>query len=94
MLTGRWRAQHAVAEIPVAFDDPTPGRRELLTVLADLLTADDYQTWPFGSDMHTTLTSLGLPGTRPALRAFVGLGTEGEDPNAPLADPGAEYRNR
>ncbi|MFG2908997.1 hypothetical protein ACGF13_28485 [Kitasatospora sp. NPDC048286] len=86
-------ALFAPADVPVAFDDLTPGRRELLTALADLLTADDYQTWPFGSDMNKTLTSLGLPGTRPALRAYVGLDTEGEDPNAPLLDPWAQYRN-
>ncbi|MGW6868329.1 hypothetical protein [Streptomyces sp. NPDC054901] len=34
---------------------------------------------PFGSDLHERFTQYGLPGTRPALRAYVGLSTEGED---------------
>lgn len=82
----------APTDAPVGFDDLTPGRQQLLTALADLLTADDYQDWPAGSYMNKTLTELGLPGTRPALRAFVGLDTEGEDPTAPLPDPWAKYR--
>ncbi|MFD9061874.1 hypothetical protein ACFVZ3_10165 [Kitasatospora purpeofusca] len=85
-------ALFAPTDTPVAFDDLTPGRQQLLTALADLLTADDYHTWPAGSYMNKTLTGLGLPGTRPALRAFVGLDTEGEDPTAPLPDPWAKYR--
>ncbi|MFE6872495.1 HEAT repeat domain-containing protein [Kitasatospora sp. NPDC057692] len=79
--------------VPV-FAELSQGRRELLTVLAELLTAEDFQSWPFGSDLHERFTRYGLPGTRPALRAYVGLPTEGEDPNAPLADPWAPFRDR
>ncbi len=86
------RALFAPTDTPVAFNDLTSGRQQLLTALADLLTADDYHTWPAGSYMNKELTELGLPGTRPALRAFVGLDTEGEDPTAPLPDPWAKYR--
>ncbi|MFJ9777642.1 hypothetical protein ACIRVF_41455 [Kitasatospora sp. NPDC101157] len=79
-------------DTPLTFDELSPGRQEFLTALADLLSADDYQPYFFGSSMHETLTPLGLPGTRPALRAFVGLDTEGEDPTASLPDPMAKYR--
>lgn len=85
-------ALFAPTDTPVAFDDLPPNHQEFLTALADLLTTDDYQRWPFGSYMNKVLTELGLPGTRPALRAFVGLDTEGEDPTAPLPDPMAKYR--
>lgn len=78
--------------VPV-FAELSPGRRELLRVLAELLTAADFQPVPFGSDLHERFTRYGLPGTRPALRAYVGLSTEGEDPSAPLPDPWAPFRN-
>ncbi|MGW2689856.1 hypothetical protein ACWC6I_42740, partial [Streptomyces sp. NPDC001414] len=59
---------------PVAvFAELSPERRELLKVLAELLTAADFQPLPFGSDLHNRFTRYGLPGTRPALRAYVGL---------------------
>jgi hypothetical protein len=77
--------------VPV-FAELSPGRRELLRVLAELLTAADFQPVPFGSDLHKRFTRYGLPGTRPALRAYVGLSTEGEDPNAPLPDPWEPFR--
>ncbi|MEU5797336.1 hypothetical protein ABZ800_27990 [Streptomyces sp. NPDC047813] len=57
--------------VPV-FAELSPGRRELLRVLAELLTAADFQPVPFGSDLHERFTQYGLPGTRPALRAYVG----------------------
>ncbi|MFF7138874.1 hypothetical protein ACFZBZ_42025 [Streptomyces sp. NPDC008196] len=76
-----------------AFAKLSPGRRELLKVLAELLAAEDFQPVPFGSDLHRQFTHYGLPGTRPALRAYVGLSTEGEDPSAPLPDPWAPFRN-
>ncbi|MFI6588179.1 HEAT repeat domain-containing protein [Embleya sp. NPDC050493] len=82
------------ADTAPVFADLSPGRRELLHVLADLLTAKDFQTWPFGSDLHERFTERGLPGTRPALRAWVGLPTEGEDPTAPLPDPWEAFRTR
>ncbi|MFJ9011475.1 HEAT repeat domain-containing protein [Streptomyces canus] len=69
-----------------AFTELSRGRRELLKVLAELLPAEDFQSMPFGSDLHERFTQYGLPGTRPALRAYVGLSTEGEDPTAPLPD--------
>jgi hypothetical protein len=78
--------------VPV-FAGLSPGRRELLRVLAELLTAADFQPVPFGSDLHERFTQYGLPGTRPALRAYVGLSTEGGDPSAPLPDPWAPFRN-
>jgi hypothetical protein len=77
-----------------AFTELSPGRRELLRVLAELLTAEDFQSEPFGSDLHERFTQYGLPGTLPALRAYVGLSTEGEDPTAPLPDPWERLRNR
>ncbi|MFE6052529.1 hypothetical protein ACFQ6N_17385 [Kitasatospora sp. NPDC056446] len=79
--------------VPV-FAELSPGRRKLLRVLAELLTAANFQSWPFGSDLHERFTHYGLPGTRPALRAYVGLSTEGEDPNAPLPDPWQPFLNR
>lgn len=78
--------------VPV-FAGLSPGRRELLRVLAELVTAADFQPVPFGSDPHERFTQYGLPGTRPALRAYVGLSTEGGDPSAPLPDPWAPFRN-
>ncbi|MGW6852425.1 hypothetical protein ACWGCK_27265 [Streptomyces virginiae] len=78
--------------VPV-FAELSPGRRELLRVLAELLTAADFQPVPFGSDLHEPFTQYGLPGTRPALRAYVGLSTEGDDPSVPLPDPWAPLRN-
>lgn len=69
------------------FTKLSPGRQQLLKVLAELLTAADFQLVPFGSGLHERFTQYGLPGTRPALRAYVGLPTEGEDPSAPLPDP-------
>ncbi|MFE0519115.1 hypothetical protein [Streptomyces sp. NPDC058954] len=78
--------------VPV-FAELSPGRRELLRVLAELLTAADFQPVPFGSDLHERFTQYGLPGTHPALRAYVGLSTEGGDPSAPLPDPWAAFRN-
>ncbi|MFI0942893.1 hypothetical protein [Streptomyces sp. NPDC021020] len=72
----------------------SPGRREVLRVLAESLTAADFQPVPFGSDLHERFTRYGLPGTRPALRAYVGLPTEGEDPSAPLPDPWEAFRKR
>ncbi|MFJ9153373.1 HEAT repeat domain-containing protein [Streptomyces sp. NPDC102270] len=72
--------------VPV-FTELSPGRQQLLRALAELLTAEDFQPVPFGSDLHERFTRYGLPGTRPALRAYVGLPTEGQDPNAPLPDP-------
>ncbi|MEU3297924.1 hypothetical protein ABZ722_37155 [Streptomyces longwoodensis] len=75
-----------------SFAELSPGRRKLLRVLAELLIADDFQRVPFGSNLHERFTHYGLPGTRPALRAYVGLPTDGEDPNAPLPDPwGADH---
>ncbi len=82
------------ADTAPAFAGLSPGRRELLSVLAELLNAEDFQSWPFGSDLHERFTRYGLPGTRPALRAHVGLSTEGEDPNAPLPDPWEQFRDR
>ncbi|MFJ4672698.1 hypothetical protein [Kitasatospora purpeofusca] len=82
------------ADIAPVFAGLSSGRRRLLRALAELLTAEDFQSWPFGSDLHERFTRYGLPGTRPALRAYVGLSTEGEDPNAPLADPWEPFRNR
>ncbi|MEU0412997.1 hypothetical protein ABZ307_34990 [Streptomyces griseorubiginosus] len=70
-----------------AFTELSPGRQKLLKVLADLLPAEDFQSMPFGSDLHERFTHYGLPGTRPALRAYVGLSTESEDPTTPLPDP-------
>ncbi|MBK3626335.1 hypothetical protein JHN59_16075 [Streptomyces sp. MBT49] len=70
-----------------AFTELSPGRQRLLKVLAELLTAEDFQPVPFGSDLHERFIRYGLPGTRPALRAYVGLSTEGEDPSAPLPAP-------
>ncbi|MGW0874243.1 HEAT repeat domain-containing protein [Streptomyces sp. NPDC002740] len=75
------------------FTELSPGRQKLLKVLAQLLTAEDFQRVPFGSDLHERFTQYGLPGTRPALRAYVGLSTEGEDPSAPLPDPWEPFRN-
>lgn len=75
------------------FTELSPGRQKLLKVLAELLTAEDFQPVPFGSDLHEQFTQYGLPGTRPALRAYVGLPTEGEDPSAPLPDPWEPFRN-
>ncbi|MEV5903405.1 hypothetical protein [Streptomyces sp. NPDC052127] len=75
------------------FTELSPGRQKLLKVLAELLTAEDFQPVPFGSDLHEQFTQYGLPGTRPALRAYVGLSTEGEDPSAPLPDPWEPFRN-
>ncbi|MER7569114.1 hypothetical protein ABTZ93_40325 [Streptomyces sp. NPDC097941] len=72
--------------VPV-FTELSPGRQKLLKVLAELLTAADFHPMPFGSDLHKQFTQYGLPGTRPALRAYVGLSTEAEDPTAPLPDP-------
>ncbi|WP_280910255.1 hypothetical protein [Streptomyces sp. SAI-208] len=80
------------ADTAPAFAELSPGRRELLKVLAELLTAEDFQPVPFGSDLHERFTQHGLPGTRPALRAYVGLSTEGEDPTAPLPDPWEAFR--
>lgn len=74
------------------FTELSPGRQKLLKVLAELLTAEDFQPVPFGSDLHEQFTQYGLPGTRPALRAYVGLSTEGEDPSAPLPDPWEQFR--
>lgn len=65
----------------------------MLKVLAELLTAADFQPVPFGSDLHERFTQYSLPGTRPALRAYVDLSTEGEDPTAPLSDPWEPFRN-
>ncbi|MDH6455533.1 hypothetical protein RKD27_009323 [Streptomyces sp. SAI-126] len=48
------------------FSELSPGRQELLKVLAELLTAEDFQSLPFGSDLHERFTRYGLPGTRPA----------------------------
>jgi hypothetical protein len=81
------------ADTAPVFASLSPGRRELLRVLAELLTATDFQSWPFGSDLHERFTERGLPGTRPALRAYVGLPTEGEDPTTPLPDPWEAFRN-
>ncbi|MEU0950231.1 hypothetical protein ABZ379_47495 [Streptomyces canus] len=78
--------------VPV-FTELSRGRRELLRVLAELLTAEDFQSMPFGSDLHERFTQYGLPGTRPALRAYAGLPAEGEDPTAPLPDPWELLRN-
>ncbi|MYT03123.1 MULTISPECIES: hypothetical protein [Streptomyces] len=78
--------------VPV-FTELSRGRRELLRVLAELLTAADFQPLPFGSDLHEQFTRYGLPGTRPALRAYVGLPAEGEGPTAPLPDPWESFRN-
>ncbi|MFI1928429.1 hypothetical protein [Streptomyces sp. NPDC020377] len=78
--------------VPV-FTELSPGRQKLLKVLAQLLTAEDFQLVPFGSDLHEQFTRYGLPGTRPALRAYVGLSTEGVDPSAPLPDPWEPFRN-
>ncbi|MFF3598073.1 hypothetical protein [Kitasatospora indigofera] len=80
------------ADTAPVFAELSPGRRELLRVLAELLTAADFQSFPFGSDLHEQFTKYGLPRTRPALRAYVGLSTEGEDPNAPLPDPWEPFR--
>ncbi|WP_331749964.1 hypothetical protein OG529_36150 (plasmid) [Streptomyces longwoodensis] len=74
------------ATAPV-FAELSRGRRELLRVLAELLIADDFQSVPFGSSLHERLTRYGLPSTRAALRVYVGLPAEGEDPHAPLLDP-------
>ncbi|WP_433920694.1 hypothetical protein OIE50_49900 [Streptomyces canus] len=81
------------ADTAPAFTELSPGRRELLKVLAELLTAADFQPVPFGSDLHERFTQYSLPGTRPALRAYVGLSTEGEDPTAPPSDPWEPFRN-
>ncbi|WP_020124334.1 HEAT repeat domain-containing protein [Streptomyces canus] len=81
------------ADTARAFTELSPGRRELLRVLAELLTAADFQPVPFGSELHERFTQYGLPGTRPALRAYVGLSTEGEDPAAPLPDAWEPFRN-
>ncbi|MGW0425096.1 HEAT repeat domain-containing protein [Streptomyces sp. NPDC003015] len=81
------------ADTAPAFTELSPARRELLRVLAELLTAEDFQPVPFGSDLHERFTQYGLPGTRPALRAYVGLSTESEDPTAPLPDPWEPFRN-
>ncbi|CAM5710962.1 HEAT repeat protein OS=Streptomyces griseorubiginosus OX=67304 GN=AQJ54_40050 PE=4 SV=1 [Streptomyces griseorubiginosus] len=81
------------ADTAPAFAELSPGRRELLRALAELLTAEDFQSLPFGSDLHERFTQYGLPGTRPALRAYVGLSTEGEDPSSPLPDPWEPFRN-
>ncbi|MEU0029696.1 hypothetical protein [Streptomyces sp. NPDC006335] len=54
------------ADTAPVFTKLSPGRRELLRVLAELLTADDFQPVPFGSDLHERFTQYGLPGTRPA----------------------------
>ncbi|MFE7853162.1 HEAT repeat domain-containing protein [Streptomyces sp. NPDC057403] len=81
------------ADTGPVFAELSYGRRELLTVLAELLTAGDFQSAPFGSDLNERFTQYGLPGTRPALRAYVGLSTEGEDPSAPLPDPWRPFRN-
>ncbi|MGW4381197.1 HEAT repeat domain-containing protein [Kitasatospora sp. NPDC004531] len=81
------------ADAIVPFTDHTPARQELLRTLAELLTAEDFQEFPFGSDLHQSFTSHGLPGTRAALRAYAGLPTEGEDPDAPLPDPWARFRD-
>ncbi|MGW4805072.1 hypothetical protein [Kitasatospora sp. NPDC004272] len=70
----------------------SPGRRALLSILAELLPPDEFQPWPLGSDLHKQFTRYGFPGTRPALRAYVGLDTEGEDPFAPLPDPWKAFR--
>ncbi|MEU5769733.1 hypothetical protein ABZ782_27825 [Streptomyces asoensis] len=75
------------------FTELSPGRQKLLKVLAELLTAEDFQPVPFGSDLHEQFIQYGLPGTRPALRAYAGLSTEGKDPNAPLPDPWKPLRN-
>ncbi|MFF2819538.1 HEAT repeat domain-containing protein [Kitasatospora cineracea] len=80
------------ADAAPEFTELSPGRQKLLEVLAELLTAEDFQPWPMGSDLHQQFTRYGLPGTRPALRAYVGLDTEGEDPYAPLPDPWAALR--
>ncbi|MGX1372920.1 hypothetical protein RKD19_008279 [Streptomyces canus] len=82
------------AETAPAFTELSPARRELLRVLAEVLTAEDFQPVPFGSDLHERFTQYGLPGTRPALRAYVGLSTEGQDPTAPLPHPWEPFRNR
>ncbi|MFD6874675.1 MULTISPECIES: hypothetical protein [unclassified Streptomyces] len=81
------------ADTSPVFTELSPGRRELLRVLAELLPAAEFQPMPFGSDLHERFTQYGLPGTRPALRAYVGLSTEGEDPNAPLPDLWEALRN-
>ncbi|MEV7325919.1 hypothetical protein [Streptomyces sp. NPDC093970] len=75
------------ADTAPVFVELSLGRRELLRVLAELLTAADFQPMPFGSDLHEWFTQYGLPGTRPALRAYVGLSTEGEDPSDPPLRP-------
>ncbi|MDQ1038558.1 hypothetical protein QFZ75_004974 [Streptomyces sp. V3I8] len=80
-------------DTPTLFTELSPGRQKLLKVLAELLTAEDFQPVPFGSDLHKQFTQYGLPGTRPALRAYVGLSTEGEDPSAPLPDLWEPFRN-
>ncbi|MDX3369635.1 hypothetical protein PV387_27035 [Streptomyces sp. ME02-6987-2C] len=72
----------------------SPGRREWLRVLAELLTAGDFQPVPFGSDLHERFTQYGLPGTRPALRAYVGLSARVmRSPGAPLPASWAPFRN-
>ncbi|MDR6980812.1 hypothetical protein J2X68_007554 [Streptomyces sp. 3330] len=75
------------------FTELSPGRQKLLKVLAELLTAEDFQPVPFGSALHEQFIQYGLPGTRPSQRAYVGLSTEGEDPSAPLPDPWEPFRN-
>ncbi|MGW8362896.1 HEAT repeat domain-containing protein [Streptomyces wedmorensis] len=85
-------ALFAPADTLPVFAKLSPGRRELLRALAELLSAEDFQSFPFGSDLHERFNQYGLPGTRPALRAYVGLSTEGEDPSAPLHDPWGPFR--
>ncbi|MFG3041843.1 hypothetical protein ACGFYZ_33580 [Streptomyces sp. NPDC048330] len=78
--------------VPV-FAELSPGRHELLRVLAELLSAEDFQLFPFGSELHKRFTHYGLPSRYPlSLRAYVGLSTEGEDPRAPLSDPWGPIR--
>ncbi|WP_436776614.1 HEAT repeat domain-containing protein [Yinghuangia sp. YIM S09857] len=81
------------ADTAPVFADLSPGRRKLLRALADLLTTTDFQPWRFGWNLHKQFTERGLPGTRPALRTYVGLPTEGEDSPAPLPDPWEPLRN-
>ncbi|MBV6699377.1 HEAT repeat domain-containing protein [Kitasatospora aureofaciens] len=69
---------------PAVFSELPPGQRDFLRTLADRLPADWYDNWLSGSAVRKALSSLGLPDTGPALRAYTGLPPE--EPEHPDAD--------
>jgi hypothetical protein len=79
---------------PAAFTDLSPGRQDLLRALAELLPADAYSHWLLESPLQPVLTSLGLPDTGPALRAYCGLpAEEPHHPDTNLPDPWQELHD-